>query len=49
MMRFDDLVAAVSSLQRSDLEAWIREAGTASAIARGEVLMSTAMAMTMDS
>jgi chaperone modulatory protein CbpM len=25
MMRFDDLVAAISSLQRSDLEAWIRE------------------------
>src|SRR5690349_725906 len=25
MMRVDDLVAAISSLQRSDLEAWIRE------------------------
>ena len=25
MMRVDDLVAATSSLQRSDLEAWIRE------------------------
>ena len=25
MMRIDDLVAAISSLQRSDLEAWIRE------------------------
>ena len=25
MMRFDDLIAAISSLQRSDLEAWIRE------------------------
>ena len=25
MMRFDDLVAAISALQRSDLEAWIRE------------------------
>jgi chaperone modulatory protein CbpM len=26
MMRIDDLVAAISSLQRGDLEAWIREA-----------------------
>jgi chaperone modulatory protein CbpM len=25
MMRIDDLVAAISSLQRGDLEAWIRE------------------------
>jgi chaperone modulatory protein CbpM len=25
MMRVDDLVAAISPLQRSDLEAWIRE------------------------
>jgi chaperone modulatory protein CbpM len=25
MMRIDDLVAAISSLQRSDLEAWIHE------------------------
>ena len=25
MMRVDDLVATISSLQRSDLEAWIRE------------------------
>ena len=25
MIRFDDLVAAISALQRSDLEAWIRE------------------------
>ena len=25
MMRIDDLVAAISALQRSDLEAWIRE------------------------
>jgi hypothetical protein len=25
MMRVDDLVAAISSLQRSDLEAWVRE------------------------
>ena len=25
MTRFDDLVAAISALQRSDLEAWIRE------------------------
>jgi hypothetical protein len=25
MMHVDDLVAAISSLQRSDLEAWIRE------------------------
>jgi len=25
MMSFDDLVAAISALQRSDLEAWIRE------------------------
>ena len=25
MMRIDDLVAAIASLQRSDLEAWIRE------------------------
>ena len=25
MMGVDDLVAAISSLQRSDLEAWIRE------------------------
>lgn len=25
MMRFDDLVAAISALQPSDLEAWIRE------------------------
>ena len=25
MMRVDDLVAAISALQRSDLEAWIRE------------------------
>jgi len=25
MMRVEDLVAAISSLQRSDLEAWIRE------------------------
>ena len=25
MMRVDDLVAAISVLQRSDLEAWIRE------------------------
>ena len=25
MMRFDDLVAAISALQRSDLDAWIRE------------------------
>ena len=25
MMRVDHLVAAISSLQRSDLEAWIRE------------------------
>jgi chaperone modulatory protein CbpM len=25
MMRVDELVAAISSLQRSDLEAWIRE------------------------
>ncbi|MGC1865740.1 MAG: hypothetical protein WA720_06140, partial [Pseudolabrys sp.] len=25
MMRIDDLVGAISSLQRSDLEAWIRE------------------------
>jgi hypothetical protein len=26
MMRIDELVEAVSALQRSDLEAWIREA-----------------------
>jgi len=25
MMRVDDLVAAISSLQRNDLEAWVRE------------------------
>ena len=25
MMRVEDLVAAISALQRSDLEAWIRE------------------------
>ena len=25
MMRVDDLVAAIAALQRSDLEAWIRE------------------------
>ena len=25
MMRVDDLVEAISALQRSDLEAWIRE------------------------
>ena len=25
MISFDDLIAAISSLQRSDLEAWIRE------------------------
>lgn len=40
MMRFDDLIAALSELQRSDLEAWIREEMVVPRQEAGEILFT---------
>ena len=39
MMRVDDLVEAISALQRSDLEAWIREELVAAAAGGGNATL----------